>query len=256
MQKIKKVFTISAAISLTSFILTSCNQGNSSGKPKLTVNRKDSIVAPDTTKIPEPLESISTIKIGQQEWMIEDIHTAVYNNGDPVNEAKNEKQWKDYGNKKLGCYRKLSNGTFVYNGFALDDKRGIIPPGFTLPTYNQYSQLIKFLGGGDAQSGKATKSLATYSIYIEDWVGDQETGGLEEVEIKSNGNSGFNAKKGGFVYDNGALGSEGNCSYWWTASSDGAKMIVKDIGYCSQDLGGGKGSYPRTYGFAVRALKK
>lgn len=33
-------------------------------------------------------------------------------------------------------------------------------------------------------------------------------------------------------------------------------MIVVDIGWCSQDLGGGKGAYPKSFGFAVRSLKK
>lgn len=237
-----------------SFIFTSCGEKKKE-KADSIMNEKESIVDADANKISEPSVSISTIKIGQQEWMTDDINSSVYNNGDPINEAKSEKEWKDYGNKKIGCYRKLSNGTYVYNAFAVNDNRGIIPSGFILPTYDQFNQLLKLLGGGDAQSGKATKSMATYPIYIEDWVGDQETGGLEDVEIKTNGSSGFNAKKGGFVYEDGTT-SEGNCSYWWTASNEGANTIVVDIGYCSQDLGGGKGSYPNAYGFAVRALKK
>jgi hypothetical protein len=97
--------------------------------------------------------------------------------------------------------------------------------------------------------------LATYSIFIEDWVGDQETGGLEYVEIKTNSSSRFKAVKGGFVYHHG-ISSEGNCSYWWTASTESGNNIVMDIGYCSQDLGGGSGSYPLSYGFALRAIKK
>jgi len=207
---------------------------------------------------PEPSSNpiiLSSIKIGQQEWMTEDINATVFNNGDPIYEAINEKQWLDYGNKKQGCYRKLMNGTYVYNGYVIKDERGIIPSGFILPSYDQFNQLIKYLGAGDSQSGKATKSLATYSIYIDDWVGDQETGGLEGVEIKTNGNSGFKANEGGFVYDFGQA-SEGNCSYWWTSSSEGQDKIVVDIGYCSQDLGGGKGIYPSTYGFAIRAIKQ
>jgi hypothetical protein len=57
------------------------------------------------------------------------------------------------------------------------------------------------------------------------------------------------------VYEHGSE-SGGNCSYWWTASSEGANTIVVDIGWCSQDSGGGKGSYPKAFGFAVRAIKK
>ena len=254
MKKMKKAMTMFWAALFASFIFTSCGESKKE-KVDSTMNLKESIVDTDTNKISEPSVSVPTIKIGQQEWMTDDINSSVYNNGDPINEAKSDKQWKDYGNKKIGCYRKLSNGTYVYNAFAVNDNRGIIPSGFILPTYDQFNQLLKFLGGGDAQSGKATKSMATYPIYIEDWVGDQETGGLEEVEIKTNGNSKFNAKKGGFVYDFGTTG-EGNCSYWWTASSEGINMIVVDIGYCSQDLGGGKSSYAKTYGFAVRGIKK
>jgi|LakMenE01Jun11ns_1017448.scaffolds.fasta_scaffold9673833_1 uncharacterized protein (TIGR02145 family) len=193
-----------------------------------------------------------TVKIGNQEWMAEDLKTTVYNNGDGIYEAKNEKQWKEYSNKKMGCYRKLNNSTYVYNGFAIRDKRGIIPTGYGLPKYQDFKILMKFLGDGDSQSGKSTKSLATYPIYIEDFI----NGDLETVEIKTNGASRFNAKKGGFVYDIGSLGNEGNCSYWWTSSLEGNGLIVVDIGYCSQDLGGGKGSYPLTFGFAVRAIKK
>ncbi len=254
----KKGLTISGVIIFALIILTSCGERKKKETIDLTVNGKDSIIKTDTNIISAPLESLEsvpTIKIGQEEWMTEDINATSYNNGDIINEAKTEKKWKENGNKKLGCYRKLSNGTYVYNGFAVNDKRGIMPLGFILPTYEQFNKLIKFLGGGNLQSGKATKALVTYSIYMDEWIGDQETGGLEAVETKTNGNSGFRAKKGGHVYDHGA-GNEGNCSYWWTASSEGANIIVVDIGYCSQDLGGGKGVYPSSYGFAVRAIKK
>ena len=250
----KKIFTILGVVLLVSLILQSCGDTSKPKKTVSTVQEKESNT--DSTTIEEPVISVPTIKIGQQEWMANDINTTTYNNGDPINEAKSETKWKDLSNKKLGCYRKLSNGTYVYNGYAIKDERGIVPTGFLIPNYDQFNKLMSFLGGGDSQSGKATKSLATYSIFIEDWVGDQETGGLESVEIKSNGSSGFKAKNGGYVYDNGALDTEGNCSYWWTSSSEGANKIAVDIGYCSQDLGGGKGSYPLTYGFAVRAIKK
>jgi uncharacterized protein (TIGR02145 family) len=254
----KKGLTISGVIIFALIILTSCGERKKKETIDLTVNVKDSITKTDTNIINAPLESLEsvpTIKIGQQEWMTEDINATYYNNGDLINEAKTEKKWKENGNKKLGCYRKLSNGTYVYNGFAINDKRGIMPLGFILPTYDQYNQLIKFLGGGDAQTGIATKSMATYPLHYEEWVGDQETGGLEGFKIKANGNSKFKAKKGGFVYDFGTT-TEGNCSYWWTASSEGANIIVVDIGYCSQDLGGGKGVYPSSYGFAVRAMRR
>lgn len=237
-------------------IIAACNNSETSENLKSIsdtskMNNSDDIKDENSVSI----INTPTIKIGTQEWMKEDIKTTVYNNGDPIFEAKTESQWKNYGDKRIGCYRKLNNGTTVYNGFAINDQRGIIPVNFKLPDLKQFNQLINHLGGGESQSGKATRSMATYPIYVEDWVGDQESGGLETVEIKSNGNSGFNAQKGGFVYDHGALDNEGNCSYWWTSSKEEGNNVVVDIGYCSQDLGGGKGAYPSSYGFAVRAIK-
>ena len=244
-------------IVLTLFVIVACN--NSSDKKStdstITSNQIESKI--DSNEIVKPLNLVQTIKIGDQEWMTEDLKITSYNNGDPIYEAKQEKQWKDCGDKKIGCYRKLSNGTFVYNGFATKDQRGILPSGFILPTYNQFNQLMKFLGGGNTQSGKAIKSLATYSIYLEEAVGDEEAGGgLEEVEIKTNGKSGFKAKKGGYVYDHGALDNEGNCSFWWTSSIEGEGTKAFDIGYCSNDIGGGCCSFSSSFGFAVRAIKK
>ena len=128
---------------LGSLIFTSCGENLKKEKANSTINEKESIVEVDTNKISEPSVSVPTIKIGEQEWMTDDINSSVYNNGDTINEAKSEKQWKDYGNKKIGCYRKLSNGTYVYNFFAVNDNRGIIPTGFILPTYVQFNQLSR-----------------------------------------------------------------------------------------------------------------
>jgi uncharacterized protein (TIGR02145 family) len=263
--QMKKFISNLVIVFITMFIFTIFVSFNiHKKKDNKSMNIRKFISKKDINITFKPSENIATIKIGQQVWMAEDINSTVYNNGDPINEAKNKKKWKEYGDKKLGCYRKLSNGTYVYNGFAITDKRGIVPFGFAVPTYIQFNKLITFLGGGNSQSGKATKSLAAYSICIEQLVErrfkngniDVNNSGVENVEIKSNGESGFKAKKGGFVYYHGAIGNEGNCSFWWTSSSEGQNKIVVDIGNCSQDLGLGKEAFPPTYGFAVRAIKK
>ncbi len=208
------------------------------------------------------VEAVPTVKIGNQEWMTEDLRTSFYNNGDPIYEAKSEEQWVEYGNKKLGCYRKLSNGSHVYNGYSVLDQRGIIPPGFVLPSYNHFNQLISFLGGGDSRDGEAVLSMATYPIETFD-KNDEEPGYPETIYLNPDGSSGFNARRGGYVYSHGGPASEGNCSYWWTSTEaptfddqDEKGLIVVDIGYCSQDLGGGKDSFQKEMGFSVRPIKK
>jgi uncharacterized protein (TIGR02145 family) len=255
-----KNLIIKFVIILFAFVIfLGCKEGTIKEKADSTINDQKSSAEIDTVKTPVSPMIIPTIKIGQQEWMTEDISTKVYNNGDPIYEAKSEKQWEKYGKNKIGCYIIHSSGTYLYNGYAVNDKRGIIPTGFILPTYNQFNRLIQFLGGGESDSGPATRSMATYIIHSETVVGNEEAGDMELVPlvVKPHGRSGFKAKKGGHVYDNGSIShQEGCCSYWWTASSEGKNIISVDIGYCSQDLGGGRGSYPATFGFAVRAIKE
>jgi uncharacterized protein (TIGR02145 family) len=201
-----------------------------------------------------------TVVIGSQTWMTEDLQVIKYNNGDPIFQAKSEEDWSNFGKTQKGCFYELNNGIILYNGYALKDPRGILPTGYRLPSYSDFAKLIEYLGGGESMIGTSTLSLATYPIYIEEWVGDQETGGLDMVEVQTNGESGFNAVMGGFIYDNG-LGSMGlsaeasNCSYWWTSSFENGQRIGVDIGYCSQELGGGKANYPVAFGLAIRAIK-
>lgn len=250
-KKSKKQMTYTILL-ITAIISQSCNESNEKG---ITVS---DISVVNTDKIETKVESISaieTVKIGSQEWMKEDMAKTTYNNGDFIHEAKSDLQWVNYCKKKEGCFKRLKNGGILYNGYALLDKRGITPKDFKIPSIKDFSSLFELLGGGDSQSGRATKAMATYPIYVEDWVGDQETGGLESIEVKSNGKSGFNAKKGGFVYDSGSSGESDNCSFWWTSSKEGADYFVFDIGYCSQDMGGGIAKYPLTFGFSLRLIK-
>ena len=201
-----------------------------------------------------------TVVIGSQTWMAQDLQVIKYNNGDPIFQAKSEEDWSNFGKTQKGCFYELNNGIILYNGYALKDPRGIFPTGYRLPSYSDFAKLIEYLGGGESMIGTSTLSLATYPIYIDEWVGDQETGGLETVEVQTNGNSGFNALMGGFIDDTG-LGSmslspeASNCSYWWTSSFENGQRIGVDIGYCSQDAGGGKGNYPVAFGLAIRAIK-
>ena len=215
----------------------------------------------DSLKRLSPIKSnsktnIKTVKIGTQTWMAEDLALTKYNNGDNIPEAKNEAQWNQYGKSRKGCFARLNNGTVLYNGYALKDSRGLVPDGFKIPSNDDFKILVDFLGGGDSQSGIATLAMATYPIFVEEWVGDEETGGLEQVEIASNGKSNFNAKMGGFIYDNGTnfQSDWNNCNFWWTSTPFEANQYAFDIGYCSQDIGGIM-SYSLAYGFALRCIK-
>ena len=212
-------------------------------------NQKDSMAE-------SPAPNIPTIKIGEQEWMSADLTITQYNNGDPITQAKTIKEWAACGKKKEGCYYIMKNGTYMYNHFVIDDQRGLMPKGFSVPSYLDFEKLVKQLGGGSSTDGKATQAMVSYSFNIEDWVGDTETGGLEEIKVTGKGSNGFNAKKGGFISTENSDINEGDCSYWWTSSPEGQNWAAFDVGYCSQYMGGGKNIANPDFGFAIRGIKK
>jgi uncharacterized protein (TIGR02145 family) len=191
--------------------------------------------------------------------MASDIKTIIYNNGDSIKEAKTSEQWKKYNDLKVGCYRRLSIGTYVYNTYAKDDKRGILPPDFSLPTYEQFQQLMNFQGGGDTKYGKATKSLASYDLFFQEKTKDETTGffTLKDIKVEADGSSGFKAVEGGYVNDRG-YNDQGNCSFWWTATNSKPENLYMRIGACDNDDSFSYidvNSYGKC-GFSIRAIKQ
>jgi len=98
------------------------------------------------------------------------------------------------------------------NGILL---RGICPPGFALPTDNDWDILAKYAGGG----GENYKKIAAGRLKsTTDWANNG----------KGTDNYGFNAKPGGYEVYNGLYFEQGTGSIWWTRShnfGDGAFYI-------------------------------
>jgi uncharacterized protein (TIGR02145 family) len=246
------------AIAITCSLFAACGSG-SGDKPTATGQTSNDTVKSEqaTTPAPPPAPAVPTIKIGEQEWMTADISATTYNNGDAISEAALAKQWSAYAAKKEGCYRKLENGTVLYNGYAMTDARGLVPTGFQVPSKDDFNKLIKFLGGGESKDGRASIAMSGYDLPSAEWNEGGDGGDFIDVMVKGKGKRGFNAREGGFVYDNGeTVWYNGICSFWWTSTSKGGDYAVVDIGYCSQDLGGGNSTCSAGYGCAVRGIKK
>jgi uncharacterized protein (TIGR02145 family) len=198
--------------------------------------------------------TISSIAIGTQNWMTEDLSVTQFNNGDIIHEARYAKEWEKLCKDKIPCYYKLKGGKLLYNGYAVADSRGIAPNGYKIPSVNDFEKLFKSLGGGNASDGKATKSLIDYNFTMD--VMD-----MEEIAVKGTNLSKFKATLGGFLYPQGNGEANNTCNFWWTNTSSQAvnsnekEFFSMDIGYCSNDIGGGKFAYGLDYGFSVRCIK-
>ena len=184
-------------------------------------------------------------------------------NGDEIIHAISPEDWIEAANKKVGCYYILDNGNFIYNGYVLNDSRSILPNDYRLPTKEDFEEMYSFIGGDFKNSEIISSSVSEYDYSIEEYYKEK---GLIEKTIKGNNDFGFGASEAGFVYPNGTI-NYGACTYWWTNSSSEVETLdnnlntvvqdgkfVVDIGYCSQDIGGGIGSYSLDFGFSIRLI--
>lgn len=96
---------------------------------------------------------IKDVVIGTQVWTGENLNVDKFRNGDPIPQAKTEKEWLAAGenNKPVWCYYNFDpeNGKKygkLYNGYAITDLRGLAPKGWHIPSDAEWDKLIEYLG--------------------------------------------------------------------------------------------------------------
>ena len=96
------------------------------------------------------LSHAQTVTIGTQEWMTKNLDVTTFRNGDPILEAKSNEEWKIAGENQQAawCYfeNDPKNGK-LYNWYAVNDTRGLGPEGWIIPTDDDWTYLVEFLGG-------------------------------------------------------------------------------------------------------------
>ncbi len=144
----------------------------------------------------------ATIQIGSQLWMAENLNTDKYWDDAPIPEAKTPREWKEYCDKKIGCYCNYDNEPCygqmygkLYNWYAI--KRGVAPHCWRMPSRADFDILLSKIAGPG--TGKKMKGMHSWSST---WNGDNT--------------SKFNALAGGCRNENGTFSYVGREAFWWT----------------------------------------
>lgn len=139
-----------------------------------------------------PAVNYKSIKIGNQIWMTENLNVSTFRNGDPIPEFKKDVNNKSNEDLPYWCYYdfSISNGNSygkLYNWGAVNDKRGLAPKGWHIPSYEEWKELADFLGYDtySSSAGTALNKLKSTS----GWEGYYNGNGTNET--------GFNAMPGG-----------------------------------------------------------
>jgi hypothetical protein len=100
-------------------------------------------------KVQNQIEIYPEIKIGNQIWMLNNLNVEKFSNGDDIMQAKTKSEWNRAKENKLPawCYfendeNNSSKFGKLYNWFAVNDKRGIAPFGWKIPSTSDYEQLL------------------------------------------------------------------------------------------------------------------
>ncbi len=164
-------------------LFNSCQNSASSNEPS--ENDGD-----DNQEISENTVTIKEITIGNQTWMEENLSVSQFQNGDVIQEVTSEEEWNRAieNEKPAWCYYDFNskNGDLfgkIYNWYALNDSRELAPEGWYIPDENDWTTLMKELGG----SAKAGAKLKATELWAENY-SDKEKGTNE---------SGFSALPGG-----------------------------------------------------------
>jgi uncharacterized protein (TIGR02145 family) len=143
--------------------------------------KKDTV--PDTAIKDADGNIYTEVKIGTQTWLLENLKTTKFRNGEPIPMITNNTQWNSSTTAAFCDYE--NNTTYgntegrLYNWFAATDTRNICPPGFHIPTSTEMLTLVNFLGGS-AVAGNKLKNTGT--IY---W-GSPNTGSTNESGFTGN----------------------------------------------------------------------
>jgi uncharacterized protein (TIGR02145 family) len=108
------------------------------------------------------LSSLGKVKIGNQEWLTENLNVDHFRNGDIIPEAKSDEDWGKAGDLRqpAWCYydNNPENGKKygkLYNWNVINDPRGLAPKGWHIPSEKEWRILIEKV----AKDGNALKEV-------------------------------------------------------------------------------------------------
>ncbi len=160
----------------------------------------------------------TTVKIGSQTWLGQNLNVSKFRNGDLITEAKTDEAWEKASMEKkpAWCYYEASaeNGKIygkLYNWFAVNDPRGLAPKGWHIPSDKEWNTLSTALGGDETSGGKLKEKGTTH------W---------KSPNNDATNESGFTALPGGLNYSYGTFVKLGTTGYWWTTIEDGDDTAI------------------------------
>ncbi len=186
----------------------------------------------------------TTVTIGTQVWLVENLKVTRYRNGDAIPNITDATQW---ANLSTGAYCNYNNDINnaniygrLYNWQAVTDVRNIAPVGWHVPTEADWAILTTFIGGPWA-SYKLKETGTSH------WTGPN-TCATNQYQ--------FTALPGGIRFVTGTFNNIFDFGTWWstTINQTGIDAYSRVINY-SCTFGFGGSTHGISAGLSVRCVK-
>lgn len=188
--------------------------------------------------------SFPEIVIGQQIWMQQNLSVDTFQNGDPIDMARNADEWSRCGDEKRACWCYYdfnpANGEKygkLYNWYAVNDKRKLAPKDWKIPAIEDWNVLLDFAGGA-ALAGSQLKCTTEWTTNI----------GLKNPYQ-------FTAVPGGFINGFGTCYESGVYAYWWSSTEDN-ELLARSIDLYDAESRAYISRSMKKEGLSVRCIKE
>ena len=192
-------------------------------------------------KLLNNLVSIFNSKDFVKKWDTKNLDVAYFRNGDAIPEVLYNEEWDLAGEeqKPAWCYfaNSSTNGEKygkLYNWYAVNDKRGLAPRGWHIPTSTEWNNYIKYF---------CATRYGNYSKKLRSAVGWSKPGSNE---------SGFSGLPGGMRCD--MFFAFPDSGFWWSSTEQADKKSVA-CAYVMDDMTIGLIKYVKYMGLSVRCVK-
>jgi len=152
----------------------------------------------------------NTIKINNQIWIGKNLNVSYYRNGDQIPQVSTPADWATL---KTGAWCYYDNDPAnesiygkLYNWYAVNDKRGLAPTGWHIPSKTEWSSLTRYLNNLKNDSGEKLKEVGF--LHWKD----------PNLNISVTNETGFTALPGGVRNTKGEYLIKNLSGIWWTST--------------------------------------
>ncbi|RQO29787.1 hypothetical protein DBR32_14480 [Taibaiella sp. KBW10] len=183
----------------------------------------------------------TTVRIGTQLWMTENLRTTRYKDGTAIPTGLSNTSWGDASAGAFAIYAENNahNTTYgkLYNWYAVNTGK-LAPEGWHVPSRAEWETLVSNLGGSSVAGGKLKAISSLWNA----------------PNLGASNSSGFAALPSGYKGTSGGYELMGESAYWWASSARNASQA--DYLRVDDDLAGAAiNGATKQFGYAVRCIK-